>query len=552
MIAHAQPASTSGWTIGLLLAVVLGTLAFLPKDGFWIVDNENKRIQLDSIATSPDWTLNLSLDALNGIDIHRYPALPPPFSLEYNGLRFSQYSPLFPLLSLPGYRLFGDRGLALLPLLGLLGLLTALRRIAQILEMPSRAQSAALAAAVLLTPIWFYSLTFWELLPALGLLFWGLFHFMEAAEGLDSARWKANLLVFTASALREEYLLIAILANLFLLARRPAAIRTWLPGLLGTAIPVLGLTSGFLRITTGRWTGYHAAANAAGLTDWMSTRISSIYNLWLAINLPPVLTLLLCLPPVLLLFFPALGRRLPNASILFWACLTAILYGFRVLSNPEPILGLLNGNSFLPAAPFLFTALLCLPPPEGRPENARKMLRQTLLLFGLSYTLLAPEISTQGIHWGARFLLPLYPGLALLGTDALSRLQPSPSRMFRLSLLLLIILSFGLQVISLHLLNIRKQWSAQFTHAIEQTEEPVIITDVWWAGHAAWSQVLQRPIYLVRTPEDLQSLRERLSEHPIETALFLTRPSEHTPEQASSLRIPGAQYWDLAWYPISL
>jgi hypothetical protein len=151
-----------------------------------------------------------------------YPFLPPivfPVGDRY----LPVYPPFFPLLSAPPYRLFGWRGLYLLPLVGTWATWLLLRRACRAWRAPPAATAAAVFALIFASPLTYYSATFWEHAPAVALTFAGFVLLWAQPFGRAPGRGQAfagGALLASAAWLREETLaLVGLLCGLALLRR---------------------------------------------------------------------------------------------------------------------------------------------------------------------------------------------------------------------------------------------------------------------------------------------------------------------------------------------
>jgi hypothetical protein len=157
------------WAIPLVVTVVyVSLLAALPPDVFWSPDEGGKLLQIESYRLDLDRAYAVRYGARTLDPGYRfYPELhlyPQPS--ESGGVWFN-WPHLFPRLSWLPYRVFGLRGLSLLPLLAGVAAAALCLALARRIE-PSIAPAAALTAA-LASPLLVYSLLFWEHTPAVAL-----------------------------------------------------------------------------------------------------------------------------------------------------------------------------------------------------------------------------------------------------------------------------------------------------------------------------------------------------------------------------------------------
>ena len=220
-------------------AIYTGSLLLLPAGGFWINDNASKFLQMRSIIAGHyrDYAITLPGRAIDP-DLAFNP-LPSPYFYVRGKTVYSQYSLVFAIFSSFPYRALGHRGLYLIPLLSSLLMLAGCARIAAFLGADRRAIGVVVALAALATPVWFYSLTFWEHTPAACLLIWGLHHLLRSLPGGDRKRmFVGSLLLALAVAFRDElYLFLPVAVGVVLLrtpvGRGAAALAAVAGGLAG-------------------------------------------------------------------------------------------------------------------------------------------------------------------------------------------------------------------------------------------------------------------------------------------------------------------------------
>jgi hypothetical protein len=220
--------------VALLAAVVAGMalvlLATQPRDVYWGPDSGNRFIQLRSFLRT------------GGLAVDDAPQAAHHF-VQVAGRVYSFYSPAFPLASAPFYALLGTWGLFLLPLAGTLAIVMLLSPLLERDYLPIA------TAAVFATPLFWYTLVFWE-------------HTLAAALALGAyvllvreRPFAAGLVAALGAVFREEgYVMIAAVAVALVLTRR----RVVLPFLTGTLVPLLPLWS-FNWMTFGHPLGLHAA-----------------------------------------------------------------------------------------------------------------------------------------------------------------------------------------------------------------------------------------------------------------------------------------------------
>ncbi len=281
---------------------------------------------------------------------------------DSDGIRQLAVFPLlFPLLSTPGYLLFGVPGLRLLPLLsiGLFG--WVLYRCVRRLNLDTEASTLTLAFALLASPIPLYGALVWEHAPALLLTFLGLEAVLSGPPRSLAGRLALGVLTGLAVWLRPEAaLFLGLLAILWWPPR--AELRRWLPvGLAG------GLTLiGFVVANQGLY-GHPLGAHSFQL---------------LATDDKPLPVTFKILTPwqVFTEHLSLLQATFPTAL----ACLLAL------------------GSSWLHRAS----------PSQHYSRSQQWRLATLAVLFLILVSFLVPNAG--GKQWGPRYLLPILPALALL------------------------------------------------------------------------------------------------------------------------------------------
>jgi hypothetical protein len=163
-----------GSAIILVAAVYLVTLGFLQLHGIWINDNGNRLILLQDVITSDysDYSITWPGRAID--PTFDYAPISYPFAVVKNDRLFSLYSPVFATAASPFFRLLGYPGLYVLPLISSVVMLLGISRLMDMLEAGRMAKIYAILITGLATPIWFYSMTFWEHMIAVCLSVWGI------------------------------------------------------------------------------------------------------------------------------------------------------------------------------------------------------------------------------------------------------------------------------------------------------------------------------------------------------------------------------------------
>lgn len=535
--------------LGPIAAVALvyaATLAMLPTGGLWIIDNGNKRIQVEALLASGFRDFSLSWPGRELDPDFEFNPLPNLFSVVHDGKLFSVFSPVFPALSVLPFRWFGDAGLCLLPLLASLALLGFVGRIAVQAGLPPGGRPLSIGLAGLATPLWFYSLVFWEHIVAASLCAGSAaFAFEFLLRGSQRSLFLSGLAIALAVGMRDPLLLFAaVLGALVFFATPQQRLRAG-------AIFAAGLAAGLLPLAVFQWLalgdplGFHLthgfaprADGQTGLGFHLRTRPAALHNLLLASAGGVALSALLTGPFALLLLvqprLPGRAHRLVALAVAAWALAGAAALAVSYARAASPIAQLLRSNGFFAAAPLLAVGLLRRRDPDPAPASDRVVgwLLRLVAGYALLYLALTPLRNTTGIHWGSRYLLELYPLLAVPCAASLLGLwrDSSAARGAAVLLGLLAAGSFALQVFSIDLLRRKLVFGARLEQAVRERPETVVLTDVWWVPQTLAREFYQKSIFYFSTREQEQDLLGRLAQRGPGRFLFVTTDAGRRPE----------------------
>ncbi len=523
----------------IVMAIFLATLSLMPKDGLWINDNGVKLIQTQGLLLNHFKDASIPWPGEEVDPGYDFEPLTPPFGLMSDGRLYGFYSLPFAVLSALPYAWLGFRGLYLIPLLGAFLLLIAVGGVASLL--PGKPVRSAIWLTALATPIWFYSVTFWEHVPAAALttssVFFCLRYYLKG-ESRDLVY--CAVLLGAAVYLRDELYLFGL--PLLLIATM--ARRSWWRGSLlfcGTAVVTLAPLWFFNIAQFGSILGIRLTA-ASPVNVGAGTFLSDRPDVWRLLFLngheSAWLSLLACAPfTILLLWYPRIAPARFRGALL-WLGGTGVLSGLIVasghLGSDSPVRWLLNANGLFAAAPFLIWAFIRPLDDEDseRPTRAgvAELLRLIIIIYAILLTLITPMKSINGIHWGCRLLLPLYPLMGLLAATNLCHLFRDRSRKWPDGLMpaAVILLSVLLQVYSLGLLQKRKDSNSRLNHYVAGRPEEVIAAVGWFVPQELGATFYDKKIFLATTPPRFNQLLARLRDNGIQRVLVVSSlPMRH-------------------------
>lgn len=544
-------ASSRWYALGslvLVASIYVATLSQLPKDGFWIVDNGCKFIQMQSIIRSDYADYSIDWPGAKIDPEYKYSPLISRFGHVIDGKLYGTFAPFFPLISTFPYRAWGMAGLYVIPLAGGLLTLAAVWKLASILAGGQRglrfSPALAIVLAGLATPIWFYSVEFWEHTPGTGLACWALVFF--ALHLRDSRTLWAALSGLSCAAsiyFRDDLYVLAAVMGVGMVIAEP---RKWRRGVLFGFVAAIALVPlwWFQWKVLGNPIGHHFAptdSETVASGGFLMNRWLVVRHLFLDVGESLSWSILFTVP-VLVLWLRKLVKRSDGAestdasSFPLWGAFgivggSIVLY-FQMKAASPPI-WLLSSNSLFAASPFLVLAFVGarnVRASNGAPSSADHMIRvvlRMLLAYALIYAFLSPEVHANGVHWGCRYLLTLYPILAVIaahnvfgwwkgkvGTGAIGVAVVG----------LLVVLSIVAQLHAVRLMGAMKEFRVRFNETISREAEDVIIADSWWIPMEASRCFDSQMIFLDRSPGEHAELRRRLYRKGIRKVTILRSP----------------------------
>lgn len=533
--------------ITAIVMAYLGTFLILPHDGFWINDNGCKFIQLQGMIRTNYRDFSIPWPGQDLDPSFAYQPLPSPFGHVINGRLYGTFSPVFPMLSSFPYRLWGFHGLLLLPLASVLLTLPAVWSLTGILTESSPAQRLAQSLALLVvalgTPVWFYSMTFWEHVPAVCLATWSVAYYIQfvvrgqirkliTAVGFCALSvyfrdelylLAATLLVLTVSNSQRRYRLVFAFLAVFVLTVAPLWVFQWLA--LGHPLGHHFHTGspfevGFIRHLSDRWSVIASLLLNCHENTWISTAVSVPYlALWL--TYPRLSAGALKFTSVLLAALATLGGA-------------TVMAGY--LTADSPIWWLRHANGLFATSPILILAFVREKvrrkqpgndPMISRKEKVQWALWLIVLMYTLFYVFLTPRSHASGIHWGCRYLLPVFPLLGVMACVTLAEWWTAfgvRDWVGTTVLCLALALTLTAQVYSLTLLYGRKQFSAELNLVVCDTKEEVVLASGWFIPQELSHCFFDKKIFLIQSQREGDRLVADLRRAGVREALVVAWP----------------------------
>jgi hypothetical protein len=521
----------------VLLAIALLGIGFLilgvltpPKDVFFSCDGGSKYILTRAALTrDPAWPFlpypgrALDPDA-------RYFPIRDVFSVRFGHAYFSTFPVYFPILSVPGYALFGFRGLCLLPwACGVLSL-WLFSRLGRLLGWSVRRRLAGVLLLGLATPLGFYSCEFWEHVPAVALVLGGvvLLFRQEGLEVRSGRLLAAGLLLGLSGFLRLEALWVgaAVLAAMAL-SRDVRGAGGWrrirIPALgFGAALVLLAAANALIY---GSPLGTHLFANLAGTGQ---SRWPVLQRLVAGASAPAVWAGL-ALATLAAGTIP--GRYARVARLVLFATLLYPI-GRMLIRETIPPLGFRSLIGALEGTPFLFLLPLA---NRGSQSDAPAVDRARLLGRIAALSFLAVIVSSPvdgGLQGGSRLLLPsaVIALAAVLARLAEPARPTRGERWCRVALVAALLVSIPLSSRALpHLVHRKVDVERPALAAIRGLPGDAVLVTNSAMPQGLAATYWERPMYNAWDPVTMLDLMDRLAAAGGSEALMISMPGARTP-----------------------
>jgi hypothetical protein len=488
--------------IGASLLVIAACFLTLPDHAiFWSPDEGGKYLDSRQIASSVRLNNTLpypgrTLDP----DLEYIPLL---YYFQRGSNLYSWWPSWFPALSAPLYRIFGPRGIFLIPLVS--GILVCAIVYHALSDISGKLAGAALCIPILSSPIFFYSLTFWEHIPHTFLV---LLACLFAIHGWKQPRFRWHAisggLLGLALYLRLETVLFAgaveLTGVLLLYQQRCSrqAVEQHIRQLLiftlcfiVVALPYCAINSYNEGHILGRQynpefapyrTGSFPAALHPGEAEVVPNLIvgTARHN---GADLSPTWRWLFVLVTFGSALWPWLHiRKLGNIAIF---CVLVLVTLCSTILFEEATYTSLHG--LVLSAPWIVLAGWSLCPRMDEPTRRWGYLAGFSCIIFLGASLLRGWEGQGGLQWGPRYALPLYPLLSICVARGIRRAftNLSSKKLIKMwlvgSLITFCILGIGFELRGLHLMYARKHAYATWERQMKALpQDSVITTDLEW------------------------------------------------------------------------
>lgn len=404
----------------------------------------------------------------------------------------------FSFLSWPFQALLGPRGLFILP--AITGALSAYLtgRIAEHVQRGSGTRALLLAG--LATPMFFYSVLFWEHLPALSVALLGVYWIVSVPErgGWIRLLLAGASLAAAAGAFRSDFYVFAA-------AVIGGAFFAW-PGFTRVTRCVavgIGAVVGSLPwfLLNYRMAGHILPLNAVNNTAAPSAayllraKLAVLPHYLVGTSIPERARWIFTIAAVVTFVVVRLVPRrtwLCVAVLGLWLVAGVVCFETLVVTQTRYLHG------WLMASPALLYAVLAPRPKDGAPVASRIVGGAVLLHLTADFVLLVtcyPHGFTEDVNleWGPRYYLGVFPLLAILAAQRLPVFLAD--RRTRVPVLATAALSVGVQVLGLTNVRGSTLASARIARLLAGPDDTALVSDVWFLPALQHEAMFRRPCF---------------------------------------------------------
>lgn len=527
-----------------VLAVYLVVFYVMPKHVFWSPDEGGRFIELRSIGWDGGLAYSIPYPGRHLDPEYRFYPTPRVYpELEADGSVRLPWPIWFPLLSRIAFAVFGLTGIYLIPLLSGWGIALVCGWVTAKLGSPLAPLTILVVG--LASPVFFYSMTFWEHTLASLLALIGV-AIVVVAGGRAPALFAALPFVLAACVLRLE---MFALLPVILLAVPICNLRARIGGgaasgarrvrqqpvmLAGAAAIVVMIAAfllsfppwrwGFVSGPRMRWEGLAFLPRIPGgllevIINTANNHGPSVDPAWSSFALLAAVTIAIA----------AFSRR-PGieATLLFPAFVFVLGLSGWILRSPEEYRAM---HGILPIAPYLALGWYVLPSAWRKPDRARLLMALQAALYMLSgiAAIILFYVGSRGLQstleWGQRYLLTIYPLFAILAVLAFGTYwRSSRPRAQRIAFAALFVVAvwigFQFQLRGLGSLYRNRELLAAWDREL-RVPHPVV-TDLWWLPTAVADLSTSRDLFVARDRPALGEWIATAQRHGVRTFTFAT------------------------------
>jgi hypothetical protein len=540
----------------IIFLIYLVSFIYTPKDGFWIVDNGNKFIQMKSFIKNGYTSTKIPWEGKKYDPDLQFNPLPYQFSIVQNREIYSIFPPAFAVVSAFLYRLMGQTGIYIIPFLALFATLWITTKICRLLEFDRKLISITVFTLALATPLWFYSLEFWEhnivvFLVCCAIYFALVFRKSGKTRDLVFSISLSSIVIYFRD---ELYLLLVVICFSLCFFNRKNILRN----LTITAatffciiLPLFLIQDKLTGMALGAHLGKHIGQSTSLVNHFMD-RPKVIYNLLLAMAHPKILSSLFQIIYLLLISL-FLFIKDKKKKYVFLICTFLVIFHSILLiistSGDNAITKLLDSNGLFAASPFLLLVFFKtgFSNPYDVENKNMSLIKFFVFFFLLLYILAAPVAGSSGIHWGCRFLLILYPLLVIILVYQFKDTFNGIWSLKKGAVWMGLILACFLQLSSIKLLHDMKIFNRDLNRFITSQSERIIITDQWHVPQELSFHFFDSMIFYFNPNYQVTQINQLLKgfkNQKIKSILFISTPSNRYGNVIKYFRFRGSNLFN--------
>ena len=495
---------------------------------FWSEDAGVKYLQALSLADS-NWT-RASIE-YPGEEVDRqleFNPLAGTHTQLRNGQIYSIYPVFFPFMSSLFLHFLGFPGLYILPLLSALAVLALSYCLGRIV-LSGKAAIPVAAITTWATPLLFYAFTFWEINLAAAMLAAGLLLSLRVGPSAGAKAVLAGMVMGSVVFFRTELVLFPAAY----IAARMTVRKDWGNGVrLAAGVFMVAVLFLALQYATEGTLLAHFFHNLSIPPDdsadgwyFLRHRWRLVRELLFAGHGNGWFNLVLLAPAAALGCWLMLRGRMVTKEALSNSAISGsastprrgewvgpVLLGLVLVAHLA-YLGLTMASRYpilsTPVVSGLFVfspwVALGLARSHGR-EPVRTEIYRATVLFVVLLCLTTPV--SEGLQWGPRLLVPIYPLLVLLSWDAFTRLRKEAAHRSLITAvcLCLVAASVVLQVRGLCLLKDKKEFNSQVMKRLLNLPARTVMTSAWWIPLSLAPVFHEKDFFVVQSPAHLERL----------------------------------------------
>lgn len=532
--------------LGAVFLIYLSIVYIFPKKTFWIIDGGDKFLTVQNLVKKNHKDFSIEYSGKDVDSELKYFPMNPQHTYTKDGRFFSVFPFIFPWASSFLYQLFSYSGLYIIPIISSIILLIVSAKVYKHIY-DSKYQWAVILIIGLCSPVFFYSLAFWEMtlssLIATSTIFF-ILKFISRQENryLILGGITAGLSIWVRT---DGYLFSAAIAiGLLFLYGLNKKNFLFIIAFIITISPlwilnhnIYGHFLGVRTINLMELELIKPFSNANFITDKsllsvIKNRAGTLFEMLFQSHEKNTYSFLLSIPFIIFLFLSLKSKDYTAKYALLIAAMAAVLLSEGIaiilaIRNKYPIFNTFYTQGLflsLPYAIFSFSGITTL---FRKKKNEEKIIYIVIILYILFFSLINP--GKGGIIWGPRFFFSIIPILIILFLGRWQNFsikwQGGPrKKIFNILIVLLLLLSLCYQIYGIKLLHNKKIGTLYMLNNIKTLSHKHIITDIFWLSEEMSSIFYEKVFFRIENDNNLIGLISRLKEKGINRFSIIVSP----------------------------